>query len=1068
MRMPLPRKISRLLFLFLVLPMIHGLPVGLAEEKSAPDFFEMLMTNAYPGVYGEALDLFSKKYGNTGSDFLKTVSSDLDQYQLHINKIASFIDEEGKAGTKEYDEKEISAAIAGIKELGQTPDGKIFLGVYGLSPDSVNEVVALFQIWRDSATVVEKSKIGPILMAMAGRIAEDPVLKDGLVSTTPEIQSHLWEKVTANQQWRDLFKTYVAEELKKEWPEPDDWQRWALRIAEEESAQKKEECQKAIAGLLVHINRLAEAEKQRAMAGRSIAELKRKFAGPSPFPLALKKYAEAVQLLPEVNAFASECPDKIREGKENKRMRPLQEVMSASRDYAENVLWHIPAKGRYAEQRNRLLEQFRRYYYQAKDAYSLLSTAYEQKMLQEAARTEPPQWTAKRYPFTITFEQVQGRARQEYLNTGTADNTKKNIKEAYSKILKQYEKDYDAVDKVAIAAMSTASDSSSRDAFISFSSQWAYYKSADVQAFTELELLMDDYLKALSLIPLKNLETALQGGEGVDGVEQIEQKMQHIKDAGVFTLESEIEKHCLAPDKLPEGGYAAMPELTFSQNPDDAVMKTQTDAGAGVNVDPGLFFGAYVQQAAKIRSRVLDASLAANPCAPGQGTLPLSELISHINRFLAMMETVRELKGEMDEIKRNMSALADFIHLVPMPKNRMPELEAKIDAMQQFMATCKKIEDDVRAMKQIYTDRKSRYLADIHNIEKDLFFLDELHIKLLGLPEIFYAFRGSYAYQAAPAGAWAEDRSFFIFKPGITRPLSCDAAQGKPVLMTQKEIEQAIRKFHETQNLSGTYALDAAYGLTIRKYAENYIRKSLAIGRPYSPENYLYVSVGAECIFFPKEYFDELAKNLAAIPVNALERFNENLHSAFSKTKYYRPEKLFRIPYEKDLSGRRLPAAEKMNLKILTDLETDSRKNWNAPAKASLRKAVAVLKEKQKVYVDWKSKESHFGVVWKKLEQVDKRFSAAESKANAVDIKTVDKPQILELLKAAAMESEILGFETKAGADPGLSEQRRTQILKHISGLKQRLHPIKEMIRNLENPKPAAPGPVPQVPNAAG
>ena len=47
--MPL-RNISRWLFLFLVLHMACEQPVCLAEEKGAPDFFEMAMDDAYPGA----------------------------------------------------------------------------------------------------------------------------------------------------------------------------------------------------------------------------------------------------------------------------------------------------------------------------------------------------------------------------------------------------------------------------------------------------------------------------------------------------------------------------------------------------------------------------------------------------------------------------------------------------------------------------------------------------------------------------------------------------------------------------------------------------------------------------------------------------------------------------------------------------------------------------------------------------------------------------------------------------------------------------------------------------------
>ncbi len=1073
--MSLP-KISRL-FLFLVLLMSYGLPVCLAEERGASDFFEMAKADAYPGVYGDALDFFSKKYGNAGDDLLKAVSSNSEHFRQHISLIAAAIDAGGIPATKEDEKTALAAALTGLKALATTPDGKIFLSVYGLSPDMVNEGIALFQIWWDSAAALGKNKIGPILFAMQGSIEHDPTIMnphretdqgDAAVATR-EIQNYLWEKVTANSQWRDLFMVYMTEDLQKEGPQPVDWQQWALArdIAEDEkSLQKKEECQKNLAGLLTHIDRLAEAEKQRAMARRAVAVLKRKFAGPSHFSLALKKYAEAVRLLPEVHAFALKCPDMIREGKENNHMDPLQEVIRTSREYAEKALWHIPARGRYAAERNSLLDQFRRYYYQAKDAYSLLSSAYEQKMLKEADRTEPPEWTAKRYPFTMTFEQIQGQARQEYLDTGTAGSTKKNIKEAYSKILKQYETDYDAVKNEALKAMSTASDSSFREAYISFSSQWAYYKSADVQAFTELTLLIDEYLETLSLVPSKNLETAMQGGEGMDGVEQIAQRVEYIENAGVFALESEIEKFCLAQDRLPETGYVSLQKLKFSPNSDDVVMKSQADANAITAVEPAMFFEAYGRQVSEIRSGVSGALMAANPCASGNGTVPLSELISNTGRILAMMETVWELKGAMDEIRNNISALTDFIHRAPMPKNRVPELEARIDGIRQVMEKCKKVEDKIRTLKPVYITGRGRYIADLHHIENDLFFLDQLHKNLLAQPDAFSALRAGYTYRPAPVGAG--DGSYFIFKSGMASPWSCDKAQSAPVLMTKKEIKQQIAQFHEQQNASGIYALDAAYGLNIRKYTDNYIEKSLAIGRPYTPENYLYLNIDKECVFFPKEYFDALAKHLADIPVNAPGRFNENLQRAFSKTKYYPPEKLFRVPYE-TLSGKSLPAAEKVDVKIFSDLEAESKKNWNAPARASLKKAADLLKKKRNAYADWKSKESHFWAVWKRFEGIQKRFTAAESKANAVDMKAAEKQGILELYKAAAaMEPEIIAFAEKTGADPGLSEQRRSQVLKHISDLKQRLQSIKEMILSLSPPKPAASGTVPQASKAAG
>ena len=99
------------------------------------------------------------------------------------------------------------------------------------------------------------------------------------IPLTRENVEIVWNKLVKDEQFREQFRVYLADELQRSWPKPGFWASLWLPSdysEEKELEQRKKEFSNYIGTLIVELNKAAKREEQRVILENTFMDLKRR------------------------------------------------------------------------------------------------------------------------------------------------------------------------------------------------------------------------------------------------------------------------------------------------------------------------------------------------------------------------------------------------------------------------------------------------------------------------------------------------------------------------------------------------------------------------------------------------------------------------------------------------------------------------------------------------------------------------------------------------------------------------------------------------------------------------
>lgn len=993
-------------------------PTGEALAE-APGPFEQVVTTAVPAGYGELLNLYSETLAKGASEGVKEISEKLNFYNQAIGRISGALDIGGKLYLGETKEAAISAGLLILGEAAGSEAGKAYLGAMGLTTLPVTTLITAFQIYRMSAAELEKSTIGVKLESLYGMIESDPRLKNrsreiGVgdpIPVTSESVEYLWRKVLLEDRWRDLFKTYVTDELGKDWPESSLWSRWAAPGNLNEEAEllgRRDEFKSYIAGLLSILNRAAKVREQQYVMRKYADELQQKASGMSSSSV-LQKYMTAVGMLPEVRDFVKNCPGRIQQGVNGNDLSPLIQVINNSKRYAVDVLAWIPSTGKLGTERESLLKELRGYHDQAWSAREFLLEKRKGEELRKAESAQVTVWRASPFGFSLTFDDLRGGIDEEFQRTGGIAQVNKNISEQNQKMLKHYDDQASAARAEYNEAQQMRPIPAERNqqALDQFGVQLSAYRTIDLQALNELNAevaayvetlvaqgkLMDEQLRDVAK-EIENrtrpfLTTSWRGGRAVGGIDELEETL-----AG----------YC---GDFPSAGYVGLGQLKFPP----ATFKSG---------DHHLSFsgrhGSYLESLSR---KIGEEAMYIPFCG---GRVPLPALIGGIDGMIALVETFSGRTAEVSVLEEKILELEQLLEESRGGANQRladhyaKELEEKhkpfVKKLKDLLARGESLKGSARAAQQLYQ-------TDLANMENDLAYLTQLR-KILGqLGPLLEVFVAKY-----PGISVSGRNGTFVLKPEVAAAYAggqCSALIGRPVFMTEGDIRQARQELDQQLAEVRLVWMDQNYNLGLKAFVDMYIADRTGLARMSAPPHYTFIDRGGECRIITKDYFDTLKAELEKVDKVDIF-FERNLEKAVGKDYLG----LLSIPTRSqpvnnvNIDLANYPAD---GLNFLREVAADC---WEDQTRAAVLGVITVFEAKVTAYRNWTGGEAYFEQMKQRFSEVVGNLSSLEYDAQAAYNKDMHDPVVAKLYQqAAAKEPAVMGFLNTAVGDPKLSPDRQ-------------------------------------------
>ncbi|MFA5280962.1 MAG: hypothetical protein WC345_11810, partial [Smithellaceae bacterium] len=334
---------------------------GLCKAASEED--------VYDAMFNADASLFTTGYGV----FLDQVK-DGQRFGASIdvfNKAAGFAATYSSVTTKAFATGDVSGAgeeatLAVLSEIAGWPSGQGLLKYVGLSTGVFQVALTAYSITKESFAQVRATKIALNIETLYGWIESDPVLKpkkgrqlgdkSDPIPVNNESVEYMFRKVAQDERWRNLFKSYMSEELGETFPEPSTWD-WlsiaavdgwkSAHTAEQaEIFKDKRQVETWIAGLLSQLNKYARAVESEVILRQTLAKIEKASKKITPeFQKFVVGAEEAEKKLPEIDAYAKQVPTIIAAAKKNQNWDSLYDVRDKIGYYARVYVRVLPDTG---------------------------------------------------------------------------------------------------------------------------------------------------------------------------------------------------------------------------------------------------------------------------------------------------------------------------------------------------------------------------------------------------------------------------------------------------------------------------------------------------------------------------------------------------------------------------------------------------------------------------------------------------------------------------------------------------------------------------------------------------
>lgn len=1013
------RRKARLSVLILLMTLACLLVTTGNARAEAPGPFEQVVTTSFPAGYGELLNIYSETLAKGGPQAVKEISEKLNFYNQAIGRISGALDIGGKLYLGETKEAAISAGLVVLGELAGSEAGKAYLGAMGLTTLPVTTLVTAFQIYRMSAAELEKSTVGVKLESLYGMIESDPKLKNrsreiGVgdpIPVTSESVEYLWRKVLLEDRWRDLFKTYVTDELGKDWPESSLWSRWAAPGNVNEEAEllgRRDEFKSYIAGLLSFLNRAATVREQQYVMRKYADELQQKASAMGSVSV-LQKYMDAVGMLPEVRDFVKNCPARIQQGISGDDLSPLIQVINNSKRYAVDVLAWIPSTGKLGSERESLLKELRGYHDQAWSAREFLLDKRKRDELRKAESAQVTVWRAASFGFDLDFSSLQGAIDEEFAATGGISAVRNQISKRHEAMQKFYNDQGASVQAEFDQAqqMRPIPPERNSEALKQFGVQLAAYRSIDQQALTLLREEVDAYVETL-----KGREKLIdeQLGSLVREIDATIHSYQTTKwgsgrsMGGIGELEEVLAGYC---GTFPSSGYAGIGRYQFP--------KPSFKSGDDISGFTGPY-GSYLQS---LSQKIGEEAMYISFCG-GKAHLPT--LIGNIDGLVALVERFSEKKTEIDVLEKKILDLETMLAEASMSANPrlLESWKRNLEEKQKpFVKKIKELIHQGESLKDSARAAQQSYQTDLGNMENDLAYMAQLRSILGHLGPILKEFAPGY-----PGISINGRYGTFVMKPEIAAAYAggqCSALIGRQVFMTEGDIRQARQGLDQKLAEARLVWMNQNYNLGLKEFVDMYIADRTGLARMSAPTHYTFIDWRGECRIMTKDYFDTLKAELEKVDKVDIF-FERNMEKAVRSDHLG----LLSIP-------SRSQPVNNINIDLanypadgLNFLREVAANCWEDQTRAAVLGVIAVFEDKVTAYQRWTAGEAYFEQMKQRFSEAVGDLSSLEYDAQAAYNKDMHDPAVARLYQqAAAKEPAVMGFLNTAVGDPKLSPDRQ-------------------------------------------
>lgn len=991
-------------------------PTGNARAE-APGPFEQVVTTAIPAGYGELLNIYSEALSKGAPEAVKEISEKLNFYNQAIGRVSGALDIGGKLYLGETKEAAISAGLLVLGELAGSEAGKAYLGAMGLTTLPVTTLITAFQVYRISAAELEKSTIGVKLESLYGMIESDPRLKNrnreiGVgdpIPVTPESVEYLWRKVLLEDRWRDLFKTYVTDELGKDWPESSLWSRWAVpgNLNEEaELLDRRSEFKSYIAGLLSFLNRAAKVGEQQFVMRKYATELKQKVSGMSSGSL-LQKYTEAVGKLPEVRDFAANCPARIQQGIKGDDLSPLIQVINNSKRYAVDVLAWIPSTGKLGSERKQLLDQLGSYHKQAWEAREFLLEKRKRDDLRKAQSAQVSVWRASSYGFNLDFSGLKDTIEKEFEVTGGMSAVRSRISKQAEEMRKHYDNqgalvraEYDQAQQ-----MRPIPPERNEDALKQFGVQLSAYRSIDQQALGILYEEVDAFLETLkdrSKLMEEQMSSLVREIDAEIHSYQSTKIISNRFSGGLGEFEQTLGGYC---GDFASTGYVGIGRLQFPRN----TFKSGDDISGFTSL-----YDSYLQSLSR---KIGEDAHYISFCG---GKTHLPTLISNIDGMIALVDIYAEKKPDLEALERKILDLELLLESAPTSM-RLLEIWKKNLAEKQkpFITGIKDLLKKGESLKGPARSAQQLYQTDLANMENDVAYLGQLRAILAQLGPLLKTFVAKY-----PGISIHGRNGTFVLKPDVAAAYAggqCSALIGRPVFMTEGDIRQARQELDQQLAEVRLVWMDQNYNLGLKEFVDMYIADRTGLVRMSAPPHYTFIDWRGECRIITKDYFDTLKAELEKVDKVDIF-FERNMEKAVRSDHLG----LLSIPARSQPVNNVSIDLANYPAEGLNFLREVAAGCWDEQTRAAVLGVIAVFEEKVAAYRNWTGGEAYFEQMKQRFSEVVGNLSSLEYDAQAAYNKDMHDPAVAKLYQqAAAKEPAVMGFLNSAVGDSKLSPDRQ-------------------------------------------
>jgi hypothetical protein len=1008
------------------------------------DFIEQLAKKGHATYYAQVLRYFK----DSPAQSIAELSKNLDAIRKAAKDLFAGIDMAKQMAAGKFDEAAISSALYLLDAFVGANTDKLTGLAFGIPAVTFSTAIVAFKVWRDSEKELYKSTVAVKLQSLYGTIEADRVLKpagrqlgqgDPIPPTAANVD-YLWKKVITESSFREMFRIYVTEELGKKWPEPSYWERLTLStglLEEAKLMEDKEQVKSNIQGLLRKLNDLRKTEEQMVLARQAIISLQKELESISEQELtsAIEKFAEASKRLPDVEKLTGDCAREIEKAKQQEKENniaarvELDKIMGSCKVYARDVVAYLPDQGLYSDTKKKLVEGLKSCYSRAEATYREMQVRFNEQVLKDAetpvrdiagAKKAPPvQWEVRRYPFTVTLNDVKTEAYQELRDSAGTDKTVQKLHQVYqTTISSKYEADKARITaeyeklrvslKAKLDSFNKACEQRNQSAcdgiyetmvemdlvpsiYQNTMNKLEGYRKVDESLYIRLRDELNAYYEYLTGFCRENNTLVYAGDQGYKGIRRIRAELAEIKEKSILAIEDAMIQ---VRRQIPDASYGGIGRLVFPK---------EAQRGAGTP-DWKKILAGYMEYIDGRGSPI------------GQFTsLPVDFSLRHLENTLQLILAFQGLEKQIKELEKEVGK-AQAIYAsscLGVNKSEGNSVKGSIDELEQMLKEIKEFQQKVGGYESSCRAKLQGYSAGIDDTRSDLALMQSLKrileksYQTLNSVSNKYRRRNASQYELKPAS------KEYLFSPPESS-LSCDTLLTKKTFLTKKETDEAAGGIMaELTAIPGLREADRLYALQVeqiaRKYVENYFADI------YSAEHYIFLPVDRACLLFTREDFDGLTKRVQDIQVEKMG--HEHVLIA----------EMIRILGDDGLAtfmGMKRIGTD--SNRTTRDFVAIANKAWDGETKVSIGRFSAAVEGK---FDSIRSLSARWAGIRKEVEDLKSKITDLSNRADWRGI--------------AGLEGSVLGTERKIAGDTTLPEYDRNTLTSELALLKKKVEDAK-------------------------